>query len=183
MPFDPVSYALARRLSRRVPVLVATVETDFDGLAEVRFPAPMAGKPLVVATSDTDGVVASVYEWVTDAHGNYVGVRLVARVLTPELVKFSYPLVYDLTKSTESVVSDIGSDTGWGTDPSGYLRHTHTKTTTTVLRDVSKRTTYALLNAFAENPRAPYVTLYVAVYPPIGRAPGGPGGEVPEVPR
>jgi len=50
----------------------------------------------------------------------------------------------DVTPSTASFVSDIGTDTGYTTDASGYIRHTHGKTTASAVTGITKSTVTAV---------------------------------------
>lgn len=48
----------------------------------------------------------------------------------------AYALI-GIQKFTDTVLADIGNDTGWSVDANNYIRHTHTKSTKTVLTDIS----------------------------------------------
>jgi hypothetical protein len=78
-------------------------------------------------------------------------------------------VVASISKSTDTLVKEIGTDTGYSTDTAGYIRHTHSKTTTTAVTDIS--TTPATVVSSISKTTGNFVT-GVAVYSSINRVLG-----------
>jgi len=116
------------------PFEAGIVTTDANGVAQYNFSKAVSTKPIVIAIPEGDGIVVAITQWIQDASGNYTGVQLTARKLTPTPT---------LNKTTDSFVNGItspsGIDTGYYEDANGYIRHKHNinYTTANALTDVS----------------------------------------------